>query len=69
MGDNFITSILHLLISHITAIHFNSSIFVLSSLFLFVSNHECMDMYVQLGHLKYVRKWGHFISFEKLQIP
>ena len=54
-GDNFISSTLHLLISHITAIYFNSSIFF-PRIFLFISDHERMDMYVQSGHLKYVRK-------------
>ena len=49
-------SILHVLISHITDINFNSSIFILSSHFLFISNCERMDMYVQSGHLKYVHK-------------
>ena len=52
-------SILHLLISHITAINFNSSIFVLSSNFFIhqhlTVNHERVDMYVQSGHLKYIR--------------
>jgi hypothetical protein len=60
MGYNFTSSILYLLISHITAINFNISIFVLSSDFFIhqhlIVNHERMDMYVQSGHLKYVRK-------------